>query len=161
MQPEALTIGELASLAAVTPDTLRYYERLSLLPPPPRTGSGYRLYDRSTIERVAFIRKAQALGLSLEEVGEVLRFAAEGTRPCQHVRATLAARLRGVDARITELRSLRRTLSRALARSRALPLARSCVCGIIESQQLPRTKSRRALVQRRGRPGRAHTKEAS
>ncbi len=142
MQSERLTIGQLASLAAVTPDTLRYYERLRLWPAPPRTNGGYRLYDPSLVERIGFIRKAQALGLSLDEVREILRVADQGTPPCEHVRATLTRRLHDVDARIAELEALRRTLARALARSRSLPLAKSCLCSIIESQPRPAGETR-------------------
>lgn len=134
MAPQPLTIGKLASLAGVTPDTLRYYERLGLVPAPPRTNGGYRLYDPALAERIGFIRKAQALGLTLEDIREVLRVADKGTPPCEHVRAALAQRLRDVDARIAELHTLRQTLSQALARSRSLPVAKSCVCSIIESQ---------------------------
>jgi len=65
-------IGDLAAQAGVTPDTLRYYERLGLLPPPHRTRTGYRLYDGVFPERIGFIHKAQALGLTLEEVCEGL-----------------------------------------------------------------------------------------
>ncbi len=157
MQSERLTIGKLASLASVTPDTLRYYERLGLWPAPPRTNGGYRLYDPSLVERVGFIRKAQALGLSLDEVREILRVADKGTPPCEHVRATLGQRLHDVDARIAELQTLRRTLARALARSRSLPLARSCVCQIIESQGLPRPEAHRATARRGIRSRRTHT----
>lgn len=134
MPERALKIGELAELAGATPDTLRYYERMGLLPRPPRTAAGYRLYDPSLLERLVFIRKAQALGLMLDEVREVLRVAAEGTPPCEHVRSALGRRLREVDARIGELESLRATLRRALTRSRRLPVAASCICGIIESE---------------------------
>lgn len=129
-----LRIGELAALAEVSPDTLRFYERLGLLQHPPRTPAGYRLYDASVAERVSFIRKAQALGLALDEIREVLRIAADGTPPCEHVRAALQRRLQDVDAHIGELESLRATLQRALARSRRLPLVASCICGIIESE---------------------------
>ncbi len=129
-----LRIGELARLSTTTPDTLRYYERLGLLPRPPRTPGGYRLYDPSVAERMVFIKKAQALGLALEEIRDVLRIAAEGTPPCEHVRGALRRRLQDVDARISELESLRSTLRQALTRSRRLPLAASCICGIIESE---------------------------
>lgn len=138
MSADGMRIGGLARAAGVSADTLRYYERLGLLPKARRSEGGYRLYDRSVAERVGFIRKAQALGLTLEQVGEALRIAADGAAPCEHVRAALSARLREVDARIEELLSLRRTLSRALARSRALPETGSCVCGIIESEQVSR-----------------------
>lgn len=145
----AMRIGELAAAAGVSSDTLRFYERDGLLKPAQRTASGYRLYDRSAVEHVAFIRKAQALGLTLREVREILRVAAEGTRPCAHVRTTLKVRLKDVEARMAELVSLRETLARALQRSRALPVATSCVCEIIESETLvestrrsPRKKDR-------------------
>ncbi len=134
MTTEQLTIGEVAARAGMTPDALRYYDRLGLLPPASRTAAGYRLYDRTALDRLTFIRKARALGLSLDEVQEILRVADRGTPPCEHVRETLAARLAEVEARIVELESLRATLRRALARSRRLPLASSCICGIIESE---------------------------
>ncbi len=131
---QAIRIGDLAQRAGTSRDTLRYYERIGLLPRPPRTPAGYRLYDASLAERVAFIKKAQALGLALDEIREVLRIAADGTPPCEHVRAAFQRRLRDVDARIGELTSLRATLRRALARSRRLPLVASCICGIVESE---------------------------
>lgn len=134
MAREHLRIGQLAALVQASPDTLRFYERIGLLRPATRTDGGYRLYDRTAVERVGFIRKAQALGLTLEEVGEILRVAADGTPPCQHVRRTLATRLEEVDARIAELRTLRAALARALARKRTLPIAKSCVCTIIEAR---------------------------
>ena len=139
MTPKTLTIGELATRAAVTPDTLRYYERLGLLPPPARTPGGYRVYDSGTVERVGVIRKAQALGLTLDEVREILRIAAQGTPPCEHVRTTLKRRVKEIDARIAELASLRGVLAKALARTRSLPLVGACVCGIIERHDLATT----------------------
>ncbi len=73
--------------------TLRFYEKLGLLPRPARTPAGYRLYDAAAVDRVAFIGKAQALGLTLDEVREIVRVADRGTPPCEHVRRTLVARL--------------------------------------------------------------------
>jgi len=147
-----MRIGELARAAGVSEDTLRYYERLGLLPRAQRSHGGYRLFDRSAADRIAFIRKARVLGLTLEEVREVLRIAADGTAPCEHVRAALSTRLREIDTSIEELQSLRRTLARALARSRALPVAASCVCGIIEAEPVSAAVPRPAT-----RPARART----
>ncbi len=162
MQTEQLTVGEVATRAGVTPDTLRYYERVGLLPAPPRSNGGYRLYNPDAAERVAFIRKAQVLGLSLDQVRDVLRLADAGTPPCEHVRAALDRRLREVQSKIAELESLRTTLAQALRRSRALPTVRSCVCQIIESQDLSRPTARRVSRRRSIRPPRTRTrKEAS
>lgn len=75
VEPSGLVrISDLAAQAGVTPDTLRYYERVGLLPPPHRTRTGYRLYDGATADRIGFIHKAQALGLTLEEVREGSRW---------------------------------------------------------------------------------------
>lgn len=133
-----MRIGELARRAGLTADAVRYYERLGLLEPPARTRGNYRLYDAAALDRVAFIRKAQTLGLSLEQVGEALRIASAGTPPCTHVRALLERRLEEIAARIRALKSLESTLRKALTRSRSLPVTSSCVCKIIESAQLPR-----------------------
>ena len=105
-----MKIGELARRAAVTPDTVRYYEREGLLPPPPRTPGGYRDYGADALEDLSFIRKAQALGLRLLEVREVLAITEDGREPCDHVRAAVLARLEEVERRMDELPALRATL---------------------------------------------------
>lgn len=131
-----MRIGQLATLAGATPDTLRYYERLGLLPRPTRTNGGYRLYEHATLERIALIRKAHALGLTLREVREVLEIASGGRDPCAHVRALLERRLGEIRARIADLRSLERTLGRVLSTAQRSPENRACVCKIIESTAL-------------------------
>ncbi len=137
MSGASLRIGQLARQAGVTTDTLRYYERLGLIAPARRTAGGYRQYDPSAAQQVAFVHQAQALGLSLAEIREVVRMAAAGARPCAEVRAILQGHLRAVDGRIAALRSLRRTLARALA-TPAGERAEARVCGIIESQAVAR-----------------------
>ncbi|HSH03997.1 MAG TPA: MerR family transcriptional regulator [Anaerolineae bacterium] len=72
MKQKGLTVGKLAKAATVNVETLRYYERRGLLPEPPRTESGYRLYPKSAVERLRFIKGAQALGFTLEEIQELL-----------------------------------------------------------------------------------------
>ena len=71
---QAFRIGELAAQTRLTPDTLRYYERLGLLPHPPRTSGGFRLYSAATLGRVRFIRQAQTVGLTLDEIHELVTF---------------------------------------------------------------------------------------
>ena len=82
-----LKIGELAKRSGVTTKTVRYYELLGLLPEPERTDSGYRLYDEKDVERLVFIRKANALGFSLTDVAATLAVADSHGAPCIHVLA--------------------------------------------------------------------------
>lgn len=136
-----LRVGVVARRSGVSPDTVRYYEDLGLLDPPDRSPAGYRLFKPDVLERLAFIRKAQALGLTLSEVGDIVRASMDGAPPCEHVRATLSARVVEVEARISDLHSLRDSLRQALRRAHRLPVATSCVCGIIESHALPEEKA--------------------
>ncbi len=129
-----MRIGELAKSAGVTPDTIRYYEREELLPLPDRTPSGYRDYGPEVVDDLRFIKKAQALGLRLSDVREVLEISSGGKPPCEHVRATVSARLTEVEHRLKELRALRSTLRETLERlDRAPPPKTGCRCAVIES----------------------------
>ena len=129
-----MRIGELAKSAGVTPDTIRYYEREGLLPSPQRTESGYRDYGPDAVNDMQFIKKAQALGLKLSDVREVLEISSGGKPPCEHVRATVSGRLAEVEERLRELRALRATLRDTLERlDRAPPPKAGCRCVVIES----------------------------
>ncbi len=129
-----MRIGEIAKSAGVTPDTIRYYEREGLLPLADRTPSGYRDYEPEAVDDLRFIKKAQALGLRLTDVREVLEISAGGRPPCEHVRATVSARLTEVDHRLKELRALRSTLRETLERlDLAPPPKTGCRCTVIES----------------------------
>lgn len=103
--------GDVAKALGIGVQTLHYYEREGLIPPPRRSGSGYRLYSPELVERVRFIRKAQALGLLLDEVKDILRLAERGKSPCGRVQAALAAKLHEVDERLVELQSFRDELA--------------------------------------------------
>lgn len=108
-------IGQVAHRASVTPDTIRYYERLGVLPRPSRTAGGLRAYGDDVFPRLRFIQQAQALGLTLRDVHALLANEGRaGQQPCRRVRDLLKARLAEVDARITEMQSFRRTLGRHL-----------------------------------------------
>lgn len=132
-----LRIGTLAKRSGKAPETLRYYERLGLLTPAGRTGGGYRCYDEAAVERLAFVRRAQALGLSLAEVREIVRIVDRGGAPCDHVQAALERHLEEVDTRIAELRALRRSIEESLANATASRPRGACVCRIIESTGNP------------------------
>lgn len=128
-----MRIGELAALAGVTPDTIRYYEREGLLTPPARTPSGYRDYDNVALDDLRFIRKGQTLGLRLADIRQAMAIASGGGVPCDHVRATITARLQEVEQRIRELREIRSTLKDGLARLAQTEPVPGCRCGVIES----------------------------
>ncbi len=129
-----MRIGELAKSVGVTPDTIRYYEREGLLPPAERTPSGYRDYGPEVVDDLRFIKKAQALGLKLSDVREVLEISSGGRPPCEHVHATVSTRLTEVEQRLKELRALRSTLRETLERlDRAPPPKAGCRCAVIDS----------------------------
>jgi MerR family transcriptional regulator, mercuric resistance operon regulatory protein len=100
---DLFTIGKLATAAGVSADTIRYYERLKLLPRPARTATGYRQYSPAIVRRLALIRNAQRFGFSLREIEGFLRVRDSGGRPCETVRATAQRMLDAVDAQIHDL----------------------------------------------------------
>ncbi len=112
-----MRIGEVAERAGVTTKTLRYYESIGLLPEPDRTASGYRSYTTDTLERVRFIRDAQATGLSLAEIESILELKSHGERSCEHTRALLHRQIDEIDAQIERLRSARRELTHLVERA--------------------------------------------
>jgi len=105
----SLTIGELAKAAEVPTSTVRYYEREGLLRPSGRSASNYRLYAEADLERLRFIRAAQATGFTLGDVKALLRPA-----PCGRVQSLIEHRLAEVSRRMAELRHVKRVLERAL-----------------------------------------------
>ena len=104
-------ISQVAQKAGVTPDTIRYYERLGVLPHPARTAGGLRAYGDDILPRVRFIQQAQSLGLTLKDVKElVVNEGRPGHQRCRRVRDLLETRLADVDARLREMQAFRRTL---------------------------------------------------
>jgi MerR family Zn(II)-responsive transcriptional regulator of zntA len=114
-QQQSLRIGDVAATCGLTVDTVRYYERVGLLAHDARTSGGFRTYRSSVIDRMAFIRQAQRLGLRLREIRELLGVGGTPGRPhCQRVRTVLLRRLDDVETQMKELTAFRRTLKRAL-----------------------------------------------
>jgi len=135
-----MRIGGLANKASLNPRTIRYYEMIGLLPPPPRTAAGYRPYSGKDLERLAFIRSAQALGIALQETKEVLGFRDRGTYPCPYVLQLIDAKVRETESRIRGLRMLADDLKRLRKAAAAIPpttlAAKARFCHIIENQEL-------------------------
>ena len=108
---KAYRIGEVATEVGVTVDTLRYYEKLGVLPRARRTSGGLRQYGEDVLKQVRFIHDAQALGLTLSDVRQLVGDQGRvGRDRCRKVRDLLSARLKEVDAKLAQLRSFRQTL---------------------------------------------------
>jgi DNA-binding transcriptional MerR regulator len=105
--PRGMRVSELARTVGVSPDTVRYYEKVGLLPRPGRTPAGYREYDRSAIDRLRFVQGAQRLGLRLTDIGDLLAVRDTGQCPCEPAEDLLSRRLAEVDAEIARLSVLR------------------------------------------------------
>jgi MerR family copper efflux transcriptional regulator len=115
-----MRIGEIAGQAGLSTKALRYYERVGLVEAPTRTPSGYRDYDQSILDRLRFIRSAQAAGLTLGEIKGVIAFREQGSPPCGHVLELIDGRAADLDRRIAELRGLRNDLRALADRGRSL-----------------------------------------
>lgn len=113
--PTALTIGRIAKLAEVNIETVRYYERRGLLPSPPRTESGYRVYDEQSVARLRFIKQAQALGFTLEEIGELLALRVDAETSCDEVRRRAERKTVAVAEKIRSLQAIQSALAELIA----------------------------------------------
>jgi Hg(II)-responsive transcriptional regulator len=105
-----MRIGQVARSAGVNIETLRYYERRGLLPEPQREASGYRLYPEDSVQVVRFIKRAQQLGFTLDDIEGLLRLAGGGPSSCREVRALAAAKIADMEERIEMLQAMRRSL---------------------------------------------------
>lgn len=126
-----LSIGALAKQAGVNLETVRFYERRGLLPDPPRTESGYRMYPSEAVRRLRFIKRAQELGFSLNEIDELLALRSSPRGSSAEVRRRAEAKIEDIEAKLRTLQSMKRTLQK---------LASSCAgcgpaseCPILES----------------------------
>lgn len=125
----ALTIGELGRATGTKVETIRYYERIGLLPKPGRTTGNYRAYSRAALDRLSFIRRARDLGFPLDQVRELLDLADDRQRSCAAVDEITTAHLTSIDRKIADLTALRGELDRMLKSCRQGTVAD---CRIIE-----------------------------
>jgi DNA-binding transcriptional MerR regulator len=145
MEARGYRIGEIADRTGVSVETLRYYEKRRLLSAPPRTGGGFRRYSESAVQQVRFIKQAQALGLTLADVQQLLMGRHRGRHlpTCRKVRDLLTKRIDDIDARIRELREFRRALQEHLAACvQALAAITDPTCPTIEALDRP-TRARK------------------
>ena len=112
---KSLTIGGIAKQADVHIETIRYYERRGLLPAPPRTEGGYRQYDAESVTRLRFIKEAQGLGFTLEEVQGLLALRVDKERSCAEVRAQAERKAADIEAKIHALQAMHDALQEMIA----------------------------------------------
>jgi DNA-binding transcriptional MerR regulator len=121
---QQLFVGQLAKLSGVKPDTIRFYERSGLLPKPTRTASAYRIYDQAALDQARFIRKAQSLGFSLDEIKRILRLRGQGSETCRCVIAMAEATLTETESKLKELQRFHASLKRNVERWKRRPRGR-------------------------------------
>jgi len=143
MNEKPLLIGRLAKLSGVKPDTIRFYERSGLLPKPSRTASGYRVYDAVALNQMRFIRKAQSLGFSLDEIRRIMSLRGQGRETCRRVIAIAEATLAETEAKLKDLQQFRDALAHHLAlwKQNSKSKARAEFCRLIESTPLASKRS--------------------
>ncbi|MDQ7793355.1 MAG: heavy metal-responsive transcriptional regulator [bacterium] len=129
-----MRIGALSRKTGIPRSTVRYYERLGLVDPPPRTAGGYRRYGPEHEARLTFVRQAKLLGLSLDDIASLIRLRTQGLPPCARLRELVRERLAEVDDRIRELVARREAMARHYE---GLPAAEQAppgtVCGLVEA----------------------------
>lgn len=127
-----MRIGELADRLGLNPRTIRYYERIALLPDPRRTPAGYRVYGEEDLERVRFIKTAQRLNITLDEIREILALRERRERPCDYVRGVLRREVDAINQRLDELARLRDELVALDRLADELPAGDDGTCPLIE-----------------------------
>lgn len=135
---QTLTIGQLAKQAHVHVETIRYYERRGILPEPPRRESGYRQYPPEATERIRFVRRAQELGFSLKEIGDLLALRVDPETSSADIKRRAEAKIADIDARIRDLERMKAALMKLAAACRGRgPIGE---CPILETLESRRSK---------------------
>jgi DNA-binding transcriptional MerR regulator len=145
----SLKIGEVSKLSGIGIEALRFYEKGGLLDRPSRTESGYRVYGPEVLDRLAFIKRAQMLGFTLDEIKQIIVEKRAGQSPCKHVREVVRNRLQELDERMREMRRYRNELAAALTQWDEAGEMKGHVCGLIEGTDIEhRLETTRKLKRR-------------
>jgi MerR family transcriptional regulator, copper efflux regulator len=131
-----LKIGEVSRQTGIGIETLRFYEKSGLLDKPARTYSGYRMYSTDVLDRLSFIKQAQVLGFSLDEIKKLIDEARGGHSPCDEVREIVRKRLEELDQRMQEMARYRKELAETLDEWDRVGRAPGHICGLIESAEV-------------------------
>jgi MerR family mercuric resistance operon transcriptional regulator len=137
---ENLPIGELSRLSGVNIETIRYYEKIKVLPAPPRTESGRRVYGPNELRRLAFVRRSRELGFTIDEIRSLLELGAPGNASCREVREVATGHLEDIRTKIKDLVKLERLLAKTIAQcsGRSVP-----DCPILDILDVQRSKQPR------------------
>ena len=146
-----LKIGEVAKRTGIGIETLRFYERSGLLSQPARTEGGYRLYDSEALDTLEFIKRAQTLGFTLEEIKRIIAESRSGQSPCDEVREIVRRRLAELDERLEQMQRYREALARTLNEWDKRGKSDGHFCGLIEEAELKTAKPASALQKRRSK----------
>ncbi|MBL8186917.1 MAG: heavy metal-responsive transcriptional regulator [Acidobacteria bacterium] len=146
-----LKIGEVAKRTGIGVETLRFYERSGLLSRPARTEGGYRLYDSEALDTLEFIKRAQTLGFTLDEIKRIIAESQAGQSPCDEVREIVRLRLAELDERLEQMQRYRDALAHTLTQWDERGKADGHFCGLIEEAELNTAKPVSAKLRRRSK----------
>jgi MerR family mercuric resistance operon transcriptional regulator len=144
-----LTRGELAAGTGCNIETIRYYEQIGILPPPPRSGGGHRLYGHTLVRQLNFVRRSRDLGFTLEEIRELLRMVDGGNYTCAQVEALALEHVQGIRRKITNLKKLKIVLETMASQCSGGKIPK---CPIIDTLFDARTPIRTAKATRKISP---------
>jgi len=122
----SITIGKVAKAAGIGVETVRFYERQGLIPEPPRSDSGYRLYSGDTIRRLRFVTRAKTLGFTLAEIGELLSLSATPAAGCGDVRDRAREKIDDIEDRVAQLLAMKRALEALVGQCRGVGPTTDC-----------------------------------
>jgi DNA-binding transcriptional MerR regulator len=148
-----LKIGDVSKRSGIGVEALRFYEKSGLLERPSRTFSGYRVYGEDVLERLVFIKQAQALGFSLDEIRQIVDDARRGESPCDEVREIVRRRMEELDERLSELHRYRKELKATLDEWDKVGRAPGHVCGLIEGSHVDHAAHKKADGLKRAKRG--------
>ena len=140
MDTNSLLIGEVARRSGASRKALRLYEAAGVLPEPSRTLSGYRIYDNGALELLSFVRQAQRLGFTLNEIKEIVTIRRAGRAPCPHVHDLVHRKADELDQRLKDLKEVRAGLRALLNAWRSPRQGRAVICLHIERAKQPKKK---------------------
>ena len=138
-----LTTGQLARRGGVSLPTIRYYERRGILPKPPRTAAGYRVFGADALRRLRFIKHAQTLGFTLKEIEELLALRLDSENQCADVRRRAEAKVRGIEERIRHLHDIKKAIKGLIDICRDRGSANECpLVELLEGPEPPESQTK-------------------